>query len=191
MARPPRLATFGLVVALGLPQLASGPASAAGRACSNGYAKRRELVHGRFLDERWELSFFRDRRGRPCLADDWSRYGSIFRFRVREHRPRLGILHLAATSPPGAGQTVYVIDGYVGERVAKLTFRIDGRSRAVRIARTPRWTRLPKDPFIHFVGDRRYGDDATGRLRAFAADGRLLATRVLRRRQFFAKGDID
>lgn len=181
-----RTVLLGFVLSLCLPVAAS---DAGPRGCSNGYAKRRELAHGRIFDKRWELAFFRDRRRRACLTDSWGRYGSIFRFRVREHRPRLGILNLAATSQDG--RTVYVIDGYVAERVARMTFRIDGRIRDVRIVRSPRWTRLPKDPFVHFVGGRRYGHDSTGRLRAFGPRGRLLATRVLRRRGFYPRAEPD
>lgn len=162
--------------------------AAAGGPCTNGHSRRREVAHGRFFDERWELSFYRDPRERPCLVDEWSAYASIFRFRVREHRPRLGILHLAATSPPG-GRSAYVIEGYLQERVARMTFRIDGRTREVRIVRSPRWTRLPKDLFVHFVGSRRYNRDRTGRLRAYDRDGRLLATRTLRRSQFYMKAE--
>ena len=183
MARStPRLIVFVLAAALGLPPLGPARGETPGP-CSSGYRCSREITHGRFFDRRWELDFFRDRQGRPCLSDGWGPYGSIFSFRVREHRPRLAILNLNATSPP-RGRGAYVMDGYVQERVARLTFSIDGRTRDVRIVRSPRWTRLPKDLFIHFVGTRRYNRDATGRLRAFDAGGRLLATRVLRRRQF-------
>ncbi len=157
------------------------------RALLNGYAQRRELVHGRFLDTRWELELFRDRAGRPCLTDDWGRYGSIFRFRVREHRPRLGMLHLAATTFDG--KSAYVMEGYVQERVARMTFRIDGRTREVRIVRSPRWSRLPKDLFVHFLGSRRYDRDRTGRLRAYDRHGRVLATRTLRRSQFYGRAE--
>ena len=174
-----------VVVALGLPPVGRGDAALAESPgpCTSGYRRSREIAHGRFLDRRWELQFFRDRRERPCLSDGWGPYGSIFSFYAREHRLRLGILNLNATSPP-RGPGAYVMEGYVQERVARLTFRIDGRTREVRIVRSPRWTKLPKDLFVHFVGTRRYNRDATGRLRAFDKDGRLLATRVLRRRQF-------
>lgn len=171
------------------PGLAPADAAGAGADCSKGFARRREIAQGRFFDRRWELELFRDRKGRPCLVDGWSRYGAIFRFRVREHRPRLGVLHLAATTSPGPRPGVYVMEGYVDERVEELTFRVDGRTRAVRIVRSPRWTRLPKDHFVHFVSARRFDRDATGRLRAFGAAGRLLAERVLRRRQFFASAE--
>ena len=166
------------------------PEAAAGTPCSNGYSNRREVAHGRFLDSRWELSFFRDRRERPCLVDEWSAYAAVFPFEVREHRPRLAVLHLVSTSSPH-GRSAYVIEGYVQERVARMTFRIDGRTQEVRIVRPPRWTRLRKDLFVHFVGTRRYDRGRTGRLRAYDADGRLLATRTLRRGQFFPKGQLD
>ena len=188
----PRLIVLVLVVALGLPPLGPGAGARGETAnpCSSGYRRSREIAHGRFFDRRWELEFFRDRQGRPCLSDGWGPYGSIFSFRVRAHRPRLAILNLNATSPP-RGRGAYVMDGYVQERVARLTFRIDGRTRNVRIVRSPRWTRLPKDLFIHFVGNRRYNRDATGRLRAFDSRGRLLATKVLRRRQFSKTAEPD
>lgn len=177
-----------LVAALCLPFAIRGTAAGGGDgACSTGFARRREVAHGHFFDRRWELDFYRDRRGRPCLTDAWTRYGSIFRFRVREHRPRLGILHLAATG--GRGRSVYVLEAYVQERVSRATFRIDGRTRPVRLVRSPRWTRLPKDLLIHFVGGRRYDRDATGVLRVYDRHGRLLATRTLRRGQFFARAE--
>lgn len=173
-----------LVLAASLPALGAGALTDSERpACSHGYRRSREVAHGRFLGRQWELVFFRDRKDRPCLSDSWGPYGSIFRFRVREHRPRLGIVNLNAPTPPD-GPGAYVFEAYVQERVARATFTIDGRTRDVRIVRSPRWTRLPKDLLIHFVGTRRYNRDATGRLRAFDSEGRLLATRVLRRGQF-------
>jgi hypothetical protein len=178
-----------LVAGLCIPPAAARAATAGRGGCSNGYWDRRDLAGGRFFDKRWELEFFRDHRGRPCLVDSWSRYASIFRFRVREHRPRLALLNLNATS--SGARSVYVMEGYVQRRVARMTFRIDGSAREVRIVRSPRWTRLPKDLFIHLVGGRRYDRDATGRLRAYDRDGRLLATRVLRRGQFYERARLD
>lgn len=180
----PKLAVVALVLALALPALGAGASGSGRPACSHGYRRSREIAHGRFLGRRWELRFFRDRKERPCLSDGWGPYGSIFRFRVHEGRPRLGILNLEAPSRPD-GPGAYVFEGYVQKRVARATFTIDGRTRDVRIVRSPRWTGLPKNLVIHFVRTRRYNRDARGRLRVFDREGRLLATRVLRRRQFY------
>ncbi|HEX2056778.1 MAG TPA: hypothetical protein VHI71_00265 [Actinomycetota bacterium] len=169
----------------------AGSATAGETACSKGYARRWVVAHGRFLGRRWKLSFYRDRKGRPCLATSWSRYGSIFRFRVRDARPRLALLDLDATTPPHVRHTVYVMAGYAARRVARLTFRIDGKTDDVGIVRSPRWTRLRKDLFVHFVGRGRFDRDARGRLRAFDRRGRLLAERVLRRRQFYESAQVD
>ncbi|MDQ3957280.1 MAG: hypothetical protein M3273_03040 [Actinomycetota bacterium] len=160
-------------------------------ACLKGYGRRREVAHGRFLDRRWELSFYRGARDKPCLADEWSAYGSIFRFRVRERRPRLGMLNLAATSPPRVKQSVYVMEGYLSDRVARLTFRLAGKTDVVEVVRPRKWTRLPKDLFVHFVVGKRFDRDRTARLRAFGRQGRLLTSRILRRRQFYSSAEVD
>lgn len=159
--------------------------SHAGDACSKGYDKRRELAHGRFIDHRWGLSFYRGAHKRPCLVDQWTEYGSIFRFRVYDHRPRLGVLNLSVSTPPSVDRTAYIVEAYVTPQVSRVTFALDGRKDVVRLVQPRDWTRLRKDLLIHFVRGRRFNRDVTGRLRAFSADGRLLATRLLRRRDFF------
>ena len=167
------------------------PAGATGSACAKRHWDRRELAHGEFLGRRWELGFYRDGRGRRCLVDEWSRYASLFRFRVDDHHPRLGMLNLAATSSPKVRHTVYVMDGYVGPRVDRLTFRLDGRADQVGVVRTPKWTKSRSNLFIHFVGRGRFDRDRTGVLRAFDRQGRVVARRTLRPRDFYRDAGID
>lgn len=172
----------------GLP---AGASPGAGDACNKGFAKRREIAHGRFLDRRWELSFYRGARKAPCLADKWSAYSSHFRFRIDRRHPRLGIVNLAGTTPPAVGQTVYVFEGYAAPRTTRATFTLDGKRDVVRLIRPPARTGLTKDLFIHFVRGRRFDRDARGRIRTFDRDGELLATRVLRRRDFSEPTEPD
>lgn len=181
------LATIAVV----LPTGSVRSAGAGGSACANGQWDRRELAHGKFLGRRWELGFYRDGQGRRCLADEWGRYASLFRFRVDEDRPRLGMLNLAATSSPNVRRTVYVMDGYVGPRIERLTFRLDGKADRVDVVRTPGWTRSKSNLFIHLVGRGRFDRDRTGVLRAFDHQGRVVARRTLREGDFYRLVEVD
>ena len=83
------------------------------------------------------------------------------------------------------------MDGYVGPRIARLTFRLDGEADRVDVVRTPRWTKSRSNLFIHFVGRGRFDRDRTGVLRAFDRRGRVVARRTLRPRDFYHRAVID
>lgn len=159
--------------------------------CFRNSETAKTISDGRFMKRQWTLSFYRDKSSRACLTTDWHRYGSIYPFRIRDGHPRLGMLDLAATEAPGGDRVgPYLMTAYISERVARVTFRLDGTSDEVPIVASPAWTGLKKNLFIHFIKGGRFERDRTGRLRLFDRQGRLMRTKVLRPGDFIPRGTI-
>ena len=157
--------------------------------CTTRFDSRQGIAEGRFAKRRWTLEFFRDKQNRPCLVDSWRVYGSIFRFKVRNGQPRVGMLALASTSPPGMDRPTYVMDAYVTERASRVTFTLDGETDVIEIIRSPRWTGIRKDLLVHFIDGRRYDRDRTGLVEVFSRSGRLIRSKILNRSDFYPEGD--
>ena len=151
--------------------------------CGSPLRRRRVLARGRFMDRRWTLTAYEGEGHVDCLQDSWSRYGSSFPLEIDPAHPDLGLLNLAATTPPGVNSSVYVMEGYVSPRIDSLRLRTNGKTEAIEIIpRAERDRRL----FVHLFDDRSFG--ANGALRLIAADalGRRISSREWSKDDFAA-----